>query len=53
MDFDRQQLAAAKQKIEDLVKEQNLLEKKAREGTITDEEEIELAPWTHQARNEG
>jgi len=43
MDSDRQQLAAVEQKIEDLVKEQTRLQKKNRQGTITDEEEIELA----------
>jgi hypothetical protein len=43
MDSDRQQLAAVEQKIEDLIKKQTRLQKKDRQGTITDEEEIELA----------
>ena len=43
MDSDRQQLAAVEQKIEDLVKKQTRLQKKDHKGTITDEEEIELA----------
>lgn len=43
MDCDRQQLAAVEKKIEDLIKEQTRLKKKDRQGTITDEEEIELA----------
>jgi hypothetical protein len=43
MDSDRQQLAAVEQKIEDLVKKQTRLQKKDQQGTITDEEEIELA----------
>ncbi|KAI8892217.1 hypothetical protein BC833DRAFT_612375 [Globomyces pollinis-pini] len=38
-----QQLAAVEQKIEDLVKKQTCLQKKDHQGTITDEEEIELA----------
>jgi len=43
MDSDRQQLAAVEQKIEDLVKKQTRLQKKDHQGTIPDEEEIELA----------
>ena len=43
MDSDRQQLAAVEQKIEDLIKKQTRLQKKDQQGTITDEEEIELA----------
>ncbi len=43
MDSDRQQLAAVEQKIEDLVKKQTRLQRKEHKGTITDEEEIELA----------
>ena len=43
MDFDRQQLAAIEQKIEDLVSKKTHLQVKIRRGTITDEEEIELA----------
>ena len=38
-----QQLAAVEQKIEDLITKQTRLQKKDRQGTITDEEEIELA----------
>ena len=43
MDSDRQQLAAAKQEIKDLLKKQNHLKYKDQKGTITEEEEIELA----------
>ena len=43
MDSDRQQLAAVEQEIKDLVKKQSRLQKKDHQGTITDEEEIELA----------
>ena len=43
MDSDRQRLAAVEQKIEDLVKKQSRLQKKEHQGTITDEEEIDLA----------
>ena len=43
MDSDRQQLAAVEQEIKDLVKQQTRFQKKDRQGTITDEEEIELA----------
>ena len=43
MDSDRQQLAAVEQEIKDLVKKQTRLQKKDHQGTITDEEEIELA----------
>jgi hypothetical protein len=43
MDALIQQLAAVEQKIEDLVKKQTRLQKRNHQGTITDEEEIELA----------
>jgi len=43
MDSDRQQLAAVEQKIEDLVKKKTRLQKRDHQGTIPDEEEIELA----------
>ena len=43
MDSLIQQLAAFEQKIEDLVKKQTRLQKKDQQGTITDEEEIDLA----------
>jgi hypothetical protein len=43
MDSDRQQLAAVEQEIKDLIKKQTRLQKKDQQGTITDEEEIELA----------
>jgi len=43
MDSLIQQLAAVEQKIEDLVKKQTRLQKKDQQGTITDEEEIDLA----------
>ncbi|KAJ3095388.1 hypothetical protein HDU96_001192 [Phlyctochytrium bullatum] len=43
MDSDRQQLAAVEQEIKDLIKKQTRLQKKDQKGTITDEEEIELA----------
>jgi hypothetical protein len=36
-------VAAVEQKIEDLVKKQTRLQKKDHQGTITDEEEIEMA----------
>jgi hypothetical protein len=43
MDSDRQQLAAVELEIKDLVKNQTRLQKKNHQGTIMDEEEIELA----------
>jgi hypothetical protein len=43
MEYYLQQLAAVEQKIKDLVKERTRLQKKDRKGTITDDEEIELA----------
>ncbi|KAI3638871.1 hypothetical protein MIR68_003369 [Amoeboaphelidium protococcarum] len=43
MDFYNQQLAALELEITDLVKKQTRLQKKDQQGTITDEEEIELA----------
>lgn len=43
MDSDRQQLAAVEKEIRDLVKKQTCLQMKDRQGTITDEEEVELA----------
>jgi hypothetical protein len=43
MDSDRQRLAAFEQKMEDLVKKQTRLKKKEHRGTITEEEEIDLA----------
>jgi len=43
MDSLVQQLAAVEQEIKDLIKKQTRLQKKDQQGTITDEEEIELA----------
>ena len=43
MDAPFQQLAAVEQEIIDLIKKQTRLEKKEQQGTITDEEEIDLA----------
>jgi hypothetical protein len=43
MDFVRQQLAAVEQEIKDLIKKQTQLLKKDQRGTITNEEEMELA----------
>ncbi|KAI3652466.1 hypothetical protein MP228_002791 [Amoeboaphelidium protococcarum] len=43
MDFYNQQLAALELEIKDVVKKQTCLQKKVQQGTITDEEEIELA----------
>jgi hypothetical protein len=43
MDFAHEQLVAVEQKIKELVKNQIPLQMKEQKGTITEEEEIELA----------